>query len=70
MNLAFARTPNGAQVDDLFMRLIRTCQSRVAKSLDYLVKMQAPRPGSGRPSAKWMPWNDRDTLAQIDSSWR
>jgi len=54
----------------LFMRLIRTCQSRVAKSLDYLVKMQAPRPGSGRPSAKWMPWNDRDTLAQIDSSWR
>ena len=58
------RTLHGAQVGDLFMSLIHTCQLCAANSFDYLIELQRhARELAARPS-EWMPWNYRDTLAQ------
>ena len=64
-NALFYRTLNGAQVGDLFMSLIHTCQLCGANSFDYLVELQRhARELAARP-AEWMPWNYRETLARI-----
>jgi hypothetical protein len=39
-NALFYRTLNGAQVGDLYMSLIHTCQLRGANSFDYLMELQ------------------------------
>lgn len=39
-NALFYRTLNGAQVGDLFMTLIHTCQLCDANSFDYLTELQ------------------------------
>jgi hypothetical protein len=63
-NALFYRTLNGAQVGDLFMSLIHTCQLCGANSFDYLIEIQRhARELAARPS-EWMPWNYHDTLAQ------
>lgn len=62
-NALFYRTLNGAEVGDLFMSLIHTCQLCGANSFDYLVELQRhARELAVRP-AEWMPWNYRETLA-------
>jgi len=63
-NALFYRTLNGAQVGDLFMSLIHTCQLCGANSFDYLIEIQRHgRELAARPS-EWMPWNYHDALAQ------
>jgi transposase len=65
-NALFYRTLNGAQVGDLFMSLIHTCQLCGANSFDYLTELQRhSRKLAARP-AEWMPWNYRATL-QLES---
>jgi hypothetical protein len=49
-NALFYRTLNGAQVGDLYMSLIHTCQLCGVNSFDYMVELQQPRPGTGRLS--------------------
>ena len=59
------RTLNGAQVGDLFMTLIDTCQLCGANSFEYLTELQRhARELELNPSA-WMPWNYRETIEQI-----
>jgi transposase len=63
-NGLFYRTLHGAQVGDLFMSLIHTCQLCGANSFDYLVELQRhARDLAARPT-EWMPWNYRETLAR------
>ena len=62
-NSLFYKTPNGAQVGDLFMSLIHTCELCGANAFDYLTELQKhARELTLRPAA-WMPWNYRLTLA-------
>jgi transposase len=63
-NALFYRTLNGAQVGDLFMSLIHTCQLSAANSFDYLIELQRHAGELAAHPAEWMPWNYRDTLAQ------
>lgn len=63
-NALFYRTLNGAQVGDLFMSLIHTCQLCGANSFDYLVELQRHSQELAACPAEWMPWNYRDTLAR------
>jgi transposase len=64
-NALFYRTLHGAQVGDLFMSLIHTCQLCGANSFDYLVELQRHARELAICPAEWMPWNYRETLAQI-----
>ena len=62
-NALFYRTLNGAQVGDLFMSLIHTCQLCGANSFEYLIELQRHAAELAAHPAGWMPWNYRDTLA-------
>ena len=62
-NALFYRTLNGAQVGDLFMSLIHTCQLCKANSFEYLIELQRHAAAVAANPASWMPWNYRDTLA-------
>jgi len=62
-NALFYRTLNGAQVGDLFMSLIHTCELCGTDSFHYLTELQRhARELAGNP-AEWMPWNYREMLA-------
>ena len=61
-NALFYRTLNGAEVGDLFMSLIHTCQLCGANSFDYLVELQRHARELTASPTEWMPWNYRDTL--------
>ena len=66
-NALFYRTLNGADVDDLFMSLIHTCQLCGANSFDYLTELQRHAQELATKPAEWMPWNYRETLERIVS---
>jgi hypothetical protein len=63
-NALFYRTLHGAQVGDLFMSLIHTCQLCGANSFDYLIELQRHARELAAQPAEWMPWNYRETLAR------
>ena len=64
-NALFYKTLNGAGIGDLFMSLIYTCELNGANPFDYLTELQRhARELEANPSA-WMPWNYRETLAQL-----
>jgi transposase len=62
-NALFYRTLHGAEVGDLFMTLIHTCQLCGANSFDYLTELQRHVRELAANPAEWMPWNYRQTLA-------
>ena len=66
-NALFYRTLNGAQVGDLFMSLIHTCQLCGANSFDYLTELQRHAQKMATSPTEWMPWNYRQTLDGIVS---
>jgi hypothetical protein len=63
-NALFYRTLHGAEVGDLFMSLIHTCELSNVNSFDYLTALQRHARELNAEPARWMPWNYRDTLAQ------
>ena len=66
-NALFYRTLNGAQVGDLFMSLIHTCQLCGANSFAYMIELQRHPQELAISPAEWMPWNYRETLDRIVS---
>jgi hypothetical protein len=65
-NALFYRTLNGAQVGDLFMSLIHTCQLCGANSFDYLIQLQRHSRELADCPAEWMPWNYQQTLTRTE----
>jgi hypothetical protein len=65
------KTANGAQVGDLFMSLIHTCELEGVNAFDYLVELQRHAAALKQTPGAWMPWTYRETLpplaAAIDS---
>lgn len=62
-NALFYKTMNSAQVGDLFMSLIHTCELCGANSFHYLTELQKHGPEVAGEPGKWMPWSYRDTLS-------
>jgi hypothetical protein len=54
---------HGADVGDLFMSLIHTCELNGANSFEYLVELQRHAAELASNPAAWMPWNYREALA-------
>jgi len=67
-NALFYRTLHGAQVGDLFMSLIYTCQLCGINSFDYLIELQRHAQELAAQPAGWTPWNYRETLARAGVS--
>jgi len=62
-NALFYKTQNGAQVGDLFMSLIYTCQLSGTDPFDYLTQLQKHAEDLAQRPQVWMPWNYRQTPA-------
>lgn len=67
-NSLFYKTMNGAEVGDLFMSLIHTCELNGANPVDYLTELQRHAEELQRNPSEWMPWNYRATLARLAKS--
>jgi hypothetical protein len=67
-NSLFYKTENGAEVGDLFMSLIHTCELNGANPFDYLTELQKHATELAQNPAAWMPWNYRETLQQAGTS--
>jgi len=63
-NSLFYKTRNGAQIGDLFMSLIHTCELNGADPFDYLNQLQRHAEELKQTPSEWMPWNYRETLAR------
>jgi transposase len=61
-NSQFYKTQNGAEVGDLFMSLIHTCELNGANPFDYLIELQKHASELVKNPAAWMPWNYQETL--------
>jgi hypothetical protein len=59
---------NGAEVGDLFMSLIHTCELNGANPFYYLTELQKHASELAKNPAAWMPWNYRETLKQTGIS--
>jgi transposase len=64
-NALFYKTMNGAGVGDLFMSLIHTCELNGANPFHYLTELLRHAEELKQRPSEWMPWNYRDTLAQL-----
>lgn len=64
-NALFYKTLNGAQVGDLFMSLIHTCELNSVNPFDYLTELQRHAEELKQRPWEWMPWNYRETMARL-----
>ena len=64
-NSLFYKTRKGAQMGDLFMSLIHTCELNEINAFDYLTELLRHPEELQQNPAEWMPWNYRDTLARL-----
>jgi transposase len=67
-NSLFYKTENGAEVGDLFMSLIHTCELNDANPFDYLTELRKHAEELAKNPAAWMPWNYRQTLPRAGTS--
>ncbi|MGD0778950.1 MAG: transposase, partial [Candidatus Solibacter sp.] len=63
-NSLFYKNRNGAQMGDLFMSLIHTCELNGVNPFDYLNELQRHAGELKQTPSDWMPWNYRETLAR------
>jgi hypothetical protein len=68
-NALFFKTQKGADVGDLFMSLIRTCQLCGINPFDYLTALQEHHSEMHEHPAQWMPWNYQQTMALADNTY-
>ncbi len=64
-NSLFYKTRHGAQMGDLFMSLIHTCELNGVNPFDYLTELQRHAKELKQNPSEWMPWNYGDTLARL-----
>jgi transposase len=67
-NSLFYKTTNGAEVGDLFMSLIHTCELNEVNPFEYLIELQKHAEELTQHPADWMPWNYRQALRQAGTS--
>ena len=63
-NSLFYKTENGAEVGDLYMSLIHTCELNNANPFDYLTELQKHAAELEKNPTAWMPWNYGEALGR------
>ena len=61
-NSLFYKTQNGADVGDILMSLIQTCNMAHENPFDYLVALQKNASAVAANPEKWLPWNFRQSI--------
>lgn len=63
-NSLFYKTQHGADVGDLYMTLIHTCELNGVNPVDYLTELQRHADAVASDPAAWLPWNYREQLVR------
>ena len=61
-NALFYMSENGAQMGDLYMSLVHTCELNGVNAFDYLVALQRNAVEVKAQPQPWMPWNYSENL--------
>jgi transposase len=61
-NSLFYKTQNGADVGDLYMSLIHTCELNGVNPFDYLNELQRHTDAVASDAGAWLPWNYHQQL--------
>jgi hypothetical protein len=61
-NALFYKTQHGADVGDMYMSLIHTCELNGANPFDYLTQLQQHAAKVAAAPGNWLPWNYRANL--------
>lgn len=61
------KTLHGAEVGDIFMSLIHTCQLNGINPFDYLMALQKHGEQVRKEPTRWLPWNYQKTMAALDT---
>jgi len=64
-NSLFYKTEGGAQLGDLFMSLIYTCQLAGVNLFDYLTQLQLHTTSVSLSPDQWFPWNYKETTCHL-----
>lgn len=64
-NSLFYRSEHGAEIGDIFMSVIYTCESCGVNPFDYLQALQQHAGDVAHHPQQWLPWNYHTTLAAI-----
>jgi transposase len=64
-NSLFYKTLHGAQVGDLYMSLIHTCELNGANPVGYLTELMRHAEELKASPSEWMPWNYRAMLSRL-----
>jgi len=67
-NSLFYKTQHGADVGDLYMTLIHTCELNGVNPVDYLTELQRHADAVARDPAAWLPWAYRAQLVPAAAS--
>lgn len=65
-NSLFFKTQHGADIADVLTSLIATCQKQKLNSFHYLVEIQKHSEKVRANTEKWLPWNYKDSLKEIE----
>jgi transposase len=65
-NAMFYKNEIGALIGDMFTSIIHTCYLGKINAMDYLIKLQEYEADMKNDPEKWMPWNYRQTIEQIE----
>ena len=65
-NALFFKTRRGAHVGDIYMTLIYTCELNGINAFDYLNQLQLHAADVVVQPDRWMPWNYRDQVVNLD----
>ena len=64
-NALFYKTEHGAQLGDLFMSIIHTCNLAKVNPFYYLIALQEHSSNLAKHPDKWMPWNYKSQLSSL-----
>jgi transposase len=64
-NALFYKTQHGADVGDLYLSLIHTCELCGVSPFNYLTQLQRHAAAVAAAPQHWLPWNYRATLAAV-----
>jgi hypothetical protein len=61
------KTLHGAEVGDIFMSLIHTCQLNGVNPFDYLIALEKHGEQVRQQPTHWLPWCYQQTMAALDT---
>jgi transposase len=66
-NSLFYKTARGAQIGDIFMSLIHTCELNRVNPFEYLMALQRHADSVAKAVTQWLPWTYLQTLQALDT---